>query len=140
MKPVFQDRYGSADGNCFEACLASILELPLTSIPDFVRNNPPDWWDRAVRWLAMNRMYSGVWMLNDGAVPLGYHIAGCDKQITTDGDIGHVVVALDGVPVHCPVHGTPRIPDGIDEWFLLIPFGDKLQLRAEKPATSEPGG
>lgn len=35
MIPVFQTRYAvETFGNCFEACLASILELPLTAIPD----------------------------------------------------------------------------------------------------------
>lgn len=35
MIPVFQTRYASETfGNCFEACLASILELPLSAIPD----------------------------------------------------------------------------------------------------------
>lgn len=35
MIPVFQTRYAAETfGNCFEACLASILELPLTAIPD----------------------------------------------------------------------------------------------------------
>lgn len=35
MIPVFQTRYAvETFGNCFEACLASILELPLAAIPD----------------------------------------------------------------------------------------------------------
>lgn len=35
MIPVFQTRYAvETFGNCFEACLASILEVPLSSIPD----------------------------------------------------------------------------------------------------------
>ena len=35
MTEVTQTRTGKTNGNCFAACLASILELPLTSIPDF---------------------------------------------------------------------------------------------------------
>lgn len=35
MIPVFQTRTGTeGPGNCFEACIASILELPLSAIPD----------------------------------------------------------------------------------------------------------
>lgn len=35
MIPVFQTRYAvETFGNCFEACIASILELPLSSVPD----------------------------------------------------------------------------------------------------------
>ncbi len=34
MKPVFQTRYGTPKGNCMEACVASILGLELTDVPD----------------------------------------------------------------------------------------------------------
>lgn len=35
MIPVFQTRYATETfGNCFEACVASILELPLSAVPD----------------------------------------------------------------------------------------------------------
>lgn len=44
MIPVFQSRTSTeAIGNCFEACLASILEIPLTQIPDRGRYAPADW-------------------------------------------------------------------------------------------------
>lgn len=33
MKPVFQTRYGKPEGNCTEACLASMLEIPLEEVP-----------------------------------------------------------------------------------------------------------
>ena len=137
MKPVFQKVFSVTDGDCFEACIASVLEVPLESVPPFVRGNPEDWWDKVVKWLA-DREYAGVWMPNDPEVrPLGFHIAGCDRQQTQAGLIGHVVVAKDGVPVHCPTHGdTPRIPDRIHDWFLLIPFGWPLAF-AESPAVSQ---
>jgi len=32
MKPVDQDRFGG-DGNCWQACVASLLELPLHDLP-----------------------------------------------------------------------------------------------------------
>jgi hypothetical protein len=39
MKPVFQTRFTEDDGNCFEACLASILELDLDDIPEYTEGN-----------------------------------------------------------------------------------------------------
>lgn len=33
MKPVFQTRISPVDGNCFQACLASIFELELGQVP-----------------------------------------------------------------------------------------------------------
>lgn len=35
MKPVFQDKFGEKDGNCLQACVASIMEVPLESVPHF---------------------------------------------------------------------------------------------------------
>lgn len=33
MKPVFQDKFGVPDGNCFASCVASILEVPRDDVP-----------------------------------------------------------------------------------------------------------
>lgn len=44
MIPVFQTRTSTETlGNCFEACLASILELELEQIPDRGAHLPDDW-------------------------------------------------------------------------------------------------
>lgn len=36
MTPVFQDKFGGVEGNCMAACVASILDLPLREVPNFV--------------------------------------------------------------------------------------------------------
>lgn len=47
MRPVQQTKFGSPDGNCFSACVATIFELPLDHVPDFKgdrwRENLTDW-------------------------------------------------------------------------------------------------
>lgn len=47
MIPVFQTRTTREEaGNCFEACIASILEVPLNEVPDFgamVLERRPNW-------------------------------------------------------------------------------------------------
>src|SRR4051812_36660798 len=51
MKPVFQTEFGRGKGNCYAACLASILELPINSVPNFCHlydNN--EWMQQANRW------------------------------------------------------------------------------------------
>lgn len=35
MKPVFQENITAGQGDCFSACLASLLELPLAEVPKF---------------------------------------------------------------------------------------------------------
>lgn len=37
MKPVYQTLFGSFEGNCFPACIASILEIPLEEVPHFFK-------------------------------------------------------------------------------------------------------
>lgn len=45
MKPVTQTRFGEPEGNCFAACVASILECSLTDIPDLLD------WPKDRNWL-----------------------------------------------------------------------------------------
>lgn len=35
MKPVFQQIFDERKGDCFAACLASLLEIPLADVPNF---------------------------------------------------------------------------------------------------------
>lgn len=52
MKPVKQTKFGKDEGNCFSACLASILEIPLRLIPNFCVEWPSDWLNKTNEWLA----------------------------------------------------------------------------------------
>ena len=53
MTPVFQTKFGKGQGNCFAACLASLLDLSIEEVPNFCheeRNNT--YWMRKVqKWL-----------------------------------------------------------------------------------------
>lgn len=55
MKPIFQTLGGKGTGNCFTACLASIFEIPIESIPHFCRDTPEneDWVQKVQEWLAI---------------------------------------------------------------------------------------
>jgi hypothetical protein len=53
MTPVMQTVTGRG-GNCFAACLASILELPITAVPNFfdlAPDEPGPWWKAVRDWL-----------------------------------------------------------------------------------------
>lgn len=51
MKPVDQTTFGE-EGNCFAACVASILELPIEEVPNFCVAYPHDtWFEEFNRWL-----------------------------------------------------------------------------------------
>lgn len=55
MKPVHQTNFQRGTGNCFAACLASILEMPLEEVPNFCHEGSDadgsTWLERTARWL-----------------------------------------------------------------------------------------
>lgn len=51
MRRVAQTKFGEHDGNCFEACLATILDLDLGDVPNFDGLQGPEDWGRMVLWL-----------------------------------------------------------------------------------------
>lgn len=103
MKAVTQTVRGKA-GNCFAACVASVTELPLGSLPNHFKNENGD---VAPRWLdAWNEFFKpyGVGMIwTDAAfsrIPAGYAIAEMEVK---DHDSTHAVVCRDGEIVHDPL-------------------------------------
>lgn len=50
MIPVDQTQFGE-QGNCFAACVASILEIKLDEVPNFCAK-PDGWWLRFLRWMS----------------------------------------------------------------------------------------
>lgn len=54
MKPVNQEISDPGKGDCFSACLASLLEVPLSEVPKFRRDFGADMMKEAKKWLAEN--------------------------------------------------------------------------------------
>lgn len=104
MKPVYQTRFGKTDGNCLAACLASIFEVHIDSIPDF--GTTDSWYDKFKNYMVetfdLQPADSRVAGLN-GWKPRGYHlISGRSPRYDCD----HSIVGLSGKPIHDP------FPDG----------------------------
>lgn len=106
MKPVMQTRLG-ADGNCFEACIASILEIPLEEVPDLGGAATPEKWATIINvWLAKRGLqYVELDYQEDGDalwrcistyhIIIGHELRG----------VYHAVVGKNGKPVHDPYPG-----------------------------------
>lgn len=120
MIEVTQTRLGR-EGNCQQAVLSSIFEVPLERVPDFVHEYDP-WWDAMAEWILEE---FGVWPLTLNAQscrnseidwkPPGYHV------IAGDGPRGyrHATVGYMGVIVWDP-HPSR---DGLlteDEWTVYV--------------------
>jgi hypothetical protein len=123
MKFVDQTTFGEKNGNCFSACVASILELPIEDVPIFVEVK--NWWGEFLSWLKPRGYYA-----------LCYHLKDCDKSVLDDyeinilsgksprGDFLHAVVANGSKILHDP-HPSR---DGIGELsdFIIIVKGSNL--------------
>ena len=55
MKPVNQTSFGTGQGNCFSACIASILEIAVADVPNFCHQDADHdgstWLERTAAWL-----------------------------------------------------------------------------------------
>ena len=122
MVPVTQTIFGAPNGNCYAACLASILELPIKDVPN--ANGNIDSVNRflATRGLGVVRIpYSesawktirrGAWCILFGVSPR---------------ELLHAVVGKDGVMVHDPHPsraGLRRI-EGVDLFVARSPWKSK---------------
>lgn len=105
MKPVDQTIFELGRGNCFAACLASILELPIIDVIHFPDGKYPLWRDIVNDWLASKDMFFIDIALNndmrDSQVRYwGHHIIMGDSP--RSGDIRHAVVGYQGKIVFDP--------------------------------------
>ncbi len=121
MKPVFQTKFGGADapeedqGNCMAACLASIFEVGLDGVPDFIGQiESGKWWFTLSEWLKARNL--AILMIKTPAfdVPAGFAMAGVDSETLLDdrgGKDGHMVVVNGGQLAHDPNPNAKRGPD-----------------------------
>jgi hypothetical protein len=106
MKPVHQTKYGNEEGNCFAACVASILELPMVQVPDFCANPADDWFTPFEEWLAGRGLFALTMAPpytseeRDSMPPLPYIAGGGYEGPTGNGP--HAVVHKRGRLLHNP--------------------------------------
>lgn len=111
MVPVYQTMTVANDGegNCFNACIASILELPLRDVA-LIHPKHPDYWQAWDDWFAGRGQKIEFRVLNERrSLPKGYCIvSGRSSRLYPEGHakagerIHHACVAFDGVVVHDP--------------------------------------
>jgi hypothetical protein len=119
MRPVDQTRFGSPDGNCFAACVASLLEIPLEEAPDLMKL--PDWYVAFEEWLRPRGLYP-VGFSCDGEPP-GWALAGLHilSGGSPRGDFLHSVVARGREIVHDP-HPSRDGLRSLKDRIVLVPL------------------
>lgn len=131
MIPVDQTTFGQPGGNCFSACVASLLDLPISEVPYFMdETSGVKWYAQLDAWLAPRGYYALHFNIVDRAAydrenlwPKGYYILGGKSP---RGD--HAVVARGAEVVHDPHPSRDGLdPATVDGFTLLVPtFGAGL--------------
>ena len=104
MKPVFQTIFVPPLGNCLQAAIASVMELPLESVPNFAQYfHRDDWYETIAEFLKPHGLYPvELHRPEEGwgnFSPRGYHlITGQSPR----GPYLHTLVGYQGKPVHDP--------------------------------------
>lgn len=112
MKPVKQ----TTANNCYAACFASILEIPIEDVPCFGRKN---FLKQADEWLRAKHDYTLLGFSGDFyCIPAVYHIM-CGKSPR---GIYHAVVGFQGKMVHDPHPSNDGIE--VEDYEFLFPAGE----------------
>ena len=129
MHKIYQTDLSPTTGNCFQACVASILELPLDGVPhfmgDYSEENKNGWWNSFNEWLQSNH---GMVSTNDVITDEHreswtmflrnrdcYALAG----IECDNGLHHAVVLKGSKIVHNP---WPSYTGDFDEKIVDVQF------------------
>jgi hypothetical protein len=119
---VEQTVFGYPDGNCFGACVASILELPLDETPSTKGLDGEKWWAIWEKWFAERNTGLVNFGYTKGWQPRGYWLLGAESP-RLPGRI-HSVVCKGNELIHDP---HPERSQGVGAWkettilYLLDP-------------------
>lgn len=104
MTPVYQEFLVENEeiGDCVRACTATILDLPLSDVPHFVKETPgPDWYEVWEKFMLDHGREVTIFMMPWDSKPpvfMNYYLA----SGMTERGVKHMVVMRDGVVAHDP--------------------------------------
>lgn len=117
MRPVYQTIRSLPGANCVQASTASLLNLPLDAVPNFMLAGHPQWFHDWMAWLA-DRGFQ-VLQHGPGWTPQGLYIAmGPAGSDVAD----HAVVMRGGKLVHDPEGPSARGLRRVDFVYALLPL------------------
>lgn len=127
MIKIMQTSFGEK-GNCFNACVASILEIPIDELPDY--SQWACWHYKYQQFLRNNYNYGMVTILNKGTNLL------TDLIVIVSGPgprgLVHSVLYRNGDLLHDPYPDNNGL-DEIQEITLLFPLSPNLLNIQEEP-------
>lgn len=117
MRPADQTSFGVPGGNCFSACVATLLSVPTAEVPYFM--GEADWLTPLAEWLRPRGFYPVYLRLQEGAGawrPQGLYVLGGESVRGP-----HAVVARGDEVVHDPHPSRAGLLKHEDA-TLLVPF------------------
>ena len=137
MTPVMQTNFAVPGGNCLQAAIASLLELPLEEVPHATVRPDDVWWIELQEW---SRRRFGMDLIafvpGDTYKPSGYHLI-TGKSVR---GVEHATVGLNGAIVHDPhptgasmAPNTSLAMEGRLFW-VFVPMDPSKALRREVSA------
>lgn len=149
FRKVYQTRNNGTDGNCFHACIASVLGLDLSDVPDILPNTPhEDWWKQWAVWFETQGIgwffgfFDGLdkFSISIGALAI---LCGPSQRAKDEGaEYGHCIVARyqvrNGQHYFKYVH-NPTPDAGPKETWLAGDPTDMLILWRNEPRNAAPG-
>jgi hypothetical protein len=124
MKKIYQTIRNFENGNCMQACVASLLELPISSIPNFMENGEEKYLENRDKWCESVGLFIIALELKDDAVDYfknAYGIALIDSPRSDNGK-KHAVIVKGTRVVHDPYSTIETIGykyDGNVEYLII---------------------
>lgn len=127
MKPtkqtILHDPANCLHGNCLSAVLASLLHIPIETIPTFY--DPDNWLKDLNAWLRPYGLAYMSWSAENfpdtlaafGITGMHHELGGRTKRFS---DVGHACVAVDGELVFDPHPSNDGLNDGIESCGVFI--------------------
>ena len=126
MKPVIQNDITFETGDCFGACVASILELPRESIPNFHTSSPRDFDKNVAEWCKdQGFVLLDITLQDQSLVDSCYVVA--NGISPRNKDFHHSVVWFNGEIAHDPHPDGGGLPDGPETFTIFIMKLDKFR-------------
>jgi len=117
MKPVYQTLFGEPHGNCLQAAVASMLDLELNEVPNFMEADGDAWFDALTDFLSEHGLYALRLNAAPHCVPHGYHLM---SGPSPRGPFWHELVGYRGKAVHDPYPGGECRLETVEEYMVFV--------------------